>query len=243
MNQPLYDIYFTGQLVEGTDIATGKANLAKLFKASPENVQKFFNGKPHLLKRAVDKPAALKYKAALHKAGLLVAFKAHQSSVSTPTATTATAAHTTKPDNQREPALSLAPVGTEVLTASERPSIKTQEIDTSAIKMVSAFMDPTPEQKTIPPAPDTRHMSIAAAGSDLLTDQPETPQPPPVDTSAITLAPAGTELEELHDKATPLNPDTSKLSIAPPGSDLREGQPPSPTKPAPNTEHIRLAKD
>ncbi len=261
MDQPLYDIYFTGKLVEGIDTGTAQANFAKLFKMAPDNAAKLFNGKAQSLKRGVDKAEALKYKAALHKAGLLVAFKAHQPSPSTtndattPEATntsspkvsprqTSTAVNATSTESTTQQAdWSLAAVGSDVLKEGERQQVPERDIDTSNIKMVSAFVDLTPEPKAAPPAPDTSHISVAAVGEDLLADKPEPPPPLPLDIDAITLAPPGTELEELHADLPPLNPYISALSLAEAGTDLLEGQTNEPPPPPPKTDHISVAKD
>lgn len=233
MDQPLYDVFFTGKLVEGADPNTARDSFAKLFKASPEAVEKFFNGKAQALKRGVNKEEALKYKAALHKAGMMVAFKAHQTEAS---------AAAPQPAVAGEEDWSLAPVGSDVLKPDERHDVAPREIDTSAIKMVSAFATVEEEAKPVPPAPDTSHISVAQAGEDLLVDKPEAPPPLPLDLDSITLAPPGTELEELHDDLPPLDPDISGLSMAEAGVDILEGQPKKQPPPAPNTDHIKVAE-
>ena len=244
MDQPLYDIYFTGALVEGADLQTAKDGFARMFKASPEAVAKFFNGKPQALKRGVDKAEALKYKAALHKAGMMVAFKAHQADTPATTKASATSVADTAaqatPSTSTQEDWSLAPTGSDVLRADERKHVPTQDIDTSAIKMVSAFANLDPEPKVTPPAPDTSHISVAAVGEDLLIDKPEAPPPLPLNLDDITLAPPGADLEELHDDLPPLNPDISGISLAEPGVDLLEGQQKPAPPAAPNTDHLKL---
>jgi hypothetical protein len=246
MEQPLYDIYFTGKLVEGVDTGTGKANLAALFKRSEQQIATFFDGKPHLLKRAIDKPGAIKYKAALHKAGLLVAVKAHQTaatqtSSAAPTDQQATTAASAA--SEPEPDWSLAPPGSDVLQANERKTVAPRDIDTSAIKMVPAFMSTDPEPQPSVPAPDVSHLSVAATGTDLLATKPPPAPSPEVNIDAISLAPAGTELEEIHPHVIPLNPDTSQLSLADAGAELLEGQTKATPPPAPNTDHLTVKPD
>ncbi|ARN75381.1 hypothetical protein [Oceanicoccus sagamiensis] len=262
MDQPLFDIIFTGQLVEGTDTDSAKSNLATLFKTSADNVEKIFNGKPQALKRGVDKAQALKYKAALHKAGLLVAFKAHQAASEAPAAKpqapeqsqyqppqqapqhpSQQAETAAAPAQKAEDDWSLAPAGSDLLKDNERQQSPEVAVDTSNIKMVSAFMEPEPEVKAVPPAPDTRHLSAAAVGEDLLTEKPEAPPPLPLNLDNISLAPAGTELEQLQDQRPPLDPDISGISIAEAGADLLEGQVKPPPPPAPNTDHMSVAGD
>ena len=255
MDQPLFDIYFTGQLVEGVDQETAIGNVAKLFKSTPEKMAKLFTGKPQALKKGIDKAGAIKYKAALHQAGLLVAVKTQTAAKEAPVASAppstpkSTATSTEQPSQttasaQAEEDWSLAAAGSDVLREDERAKPVSNDIDTSAIKMVSAFMEPEPiASPEPPPAPNTSHISVAMAGEDLLTDKPEPPPPMPLDLDSISLAPPGSDLEQIPDSATPLNPDISALSIADAGADLLEGQ----TKPeppaAPDTQHLSIAKD
>ncbi len=247
MDQPLYDIIFTGQLVEGTDTETAKSNLASLFKTTPANVEKIFSGQPQPLKRGVDKAQALKYKAALHQAGLLVAFKAHQVASKPPATQAAPSTSTAAPAapiNQVEnDDWSLAPTGSDLLKANERQETTETAIDTSNIKMLSAFMEPEAEIKEVPPAPDTGHISVAAVGEDLLTEKPDAPPPLPLDLDNISLAPPGSDLEQLNEGLPPLNPDTSSISIADVGADILEGQVKEPPPAAPNTDHLSVASD
>ena len=64
-----YDIYFAGKIVEGFDVSAVRENIARLFKADEKTLEKLFSGKPQAIKRGVDKQTAIKYKAALEKAG------------------------------------------------------------------------------------------------------------------------------------------------------------------------------
>lgn len=253
MEQPLFDIMFNGELVEGTDTKTAKQNLAKLFKSTPESMDKLFTGKPQVLKRGVDKAEALKYKAALHKAGVLARFKAHQTDTTDtapPPPSQATAPQiAAKPASQTAPTeqsntadedWSLAPTGSELLKANEKKPIVNADIDTSSIKLVSAFMEPVVEQREAPPAPDTSHFSVAGVGEDLLAEKPEAPPPLPLDLDSLSLAPAGSDLEELHYGLPEVNPDTSYLSIAEAGADLLEGQQKQEPPPPPDTSHLRI---
>ena len=252
MDQPLYDVIFSGQLVEGIDTETAKNNLATLFKTTPANVEKIFSGKPQPLKRGIDKAQALKYKAALHKAGLLVSFRPQQSASEAAPPTSSPVEQPKEnvpaPTPQPEPAAaeedwSLAPTGSDLLKANEKQPVAEVSVDTSNIKMVSAFMEPEPEVKELPPAPDTTHISVAAAGEDLLIDKPDAPPPLPLDLDDITLAPPGSDLEQISDDLPPLDPDTSSISMADLGADILEGQVKPAPPPAPNTDHISVANN
>ena len=246
MTQELYDIYFTGQLVEGTTTETAIANMAKLFKKPAEDIAKLFNGKPQLLKRGADKTAALKYKAALHQAGILVAFRAHQDSVNAdPIAQSAPSTAATSPADQAKDNQdwSLAPAGSDLLKENERYHPTPLTVDTSAIKMVSSFMEIPAEIKIAPPAPNTNHLSIAATGEDLLIDKPVAIAAPNIDIEDITLAPAGAEIDHIQHNLPPLQPNIDGITIAEPGADILEGIIKAPVPPAPNTDHLALDDD
>lgn len=246
MDQLLYDIFFGGQLVKGTDPEQAKQAFAQLFKSSPDKVEKFFTGTPLPLKRGVDKAAALKYKATLHKAGMIVVFRAHQAEqADTVTASSPQAPGAGRTVNEplaAEESWSLAPVGSDVLKESEKQAVEAREVDTSAIKLASTFMEPEIEEKPYVPAPDISHISAAPVGEDLLVNKPEPPPPLPVDISDMDLAPPGSDLEQLKDDIPEVNPDTSTLSVAPAGAELLEGQPKTEPPPAPNTDHLGLSK-
>lgn len=53
MADSLFKIVFEGQVREGVELDTAKANLAGLFKSEARAVQKLFNGQPVALKRGL----------------------------------------------------------------------------------------------------------------------------------------------------------------------------------------------
>ena len=66
---PLYDIFFQGELLPGSDADTVKSALAKLFKADADTIERLFSGKPVAVKRGCDKDTALRYKKGMEQAG------------------------------------------------------------------------------------------------------------------------------------------------------------------------------
>ena len=71
-----YNVYFSGQLLDGQQLPTVRANMAKLFNADEATLDKLFSGKAQLVKRDCDKATALKYKQAIEKAGAIPVIKA-----------------------------------------------------------------------------------------------------------------------------------------------------------------------
>jgi hypothetical protein len=65
-----YAIVFNGQIIDGFQIISVKAHLAKMLKASPEKISALFSGKPVVIKRTTNKQTAIKYSTALKKVGV-----------------------------------------------------------------------------------------------------------------------------------------------------------------------------
>jgi hypothetical protein len=256
---PHYDIYTTGELLGTADIADTRLALAKLFKTTEDKIAHLLAGKPQLIKRNVEKNEALRYKAALHQAGLLVNLKvvetittdsAPVSVTNISVANTAPTSTNIAPSNQADNPIeatnqgfSLAPAGSDLLNANEKKSIESREIDTSAIKLAATVFITESAPNHQPPAPDTSHLNLAEVGSLLGADNQQSPLPAP-DVSHLSVAEVGTSLDEIKSTALALNPDISNLSLAEAGVDLipADYHKPAPP-PAPSTDHIQLAND
>lgn len=236
MNQPLYDVICTGQLLEGTDPELALIKLAKAFKTSTDKVAKFIEGQPHTIKRGVDKSTALQYKSSLRKIGVMVAFQLHQAS----SEASRSANQANESPSSTEGALTLAPVGADVLREDERRVIPENTIDTSALKLSSAFQEQTVSSDDQHPSPDVSHLSIAETGSDLNPDRPEPPEELELNLDEYTLSVLGCDMGQLKDEQPALKPDTSALSLAPAGSQLTEGKAQS-TEKAPDVSHLSLS--
>ena len=224
MSEPRYDILFAGEILAGNHRDTVADNLARLFKATPETVDRLMDGGMHVLKRGTDRETALKYESAMQRAGaraILREVAAESAPTPPPPQTPAPApvpadpapARTAGPDAT---GLSLAPPGSEVLAPHERRSVDAVVVDTSGIALAAVFAAPSGTDRPPPPAaPDTSHISIAAPGADLLEGHHAPAPPPPPDTAALSLAAPGALLEELKPERKALNPDTSGLSLLP----------------------------
>ena len=69
MDEQLYKVVFRGEILKGRDPDEVKAELAVLFKTTPERVEKLFSGNPVVIANKVNGQQAQKYKDALEKAG------------------------------------------------------------------------------------------------------------------------------------------------------------------------------
>ena len=238
----LYDVYFTGKLIDNISAEQAQLSVAKLFKTSPEKIAHLFNGKTHVLKRQLSKEDALKYKNVLRKAGLSILFKISEDSntASSSAAPAATAESAPAEPSSQATGLSMAPVGSDVLSASERRTFVPANIDTSDIQLLSPFDQQETATTPSATAPDTSHISVAGVGEDLNPNRPASPAPLDLNLDDISLAPAGALLEELHEEIPLVDPDISAMSMAPVGADLLEGQVHKSPPPPPDTSHLSV---
>ena len=209
MGEERFDIVFGGELLAGFAPATVADNLARLFKATPDTVARLLDGGTHTLKRNVDAGTAAQYRSAMERAGARALLRP----LTPEPAAAAPAA-----------ALDLAPPGGELLAAHERRPDTVVEVDTSHIRLASAFATAA-EERPLPAPPDTSHISIAAVGADLLPERATAMPPPPPDTSTITLAEPGAVLGPQGVAQAIAVPDISHISLAPPGAPLEELRP------------------
>jgi hypothetical protein len=249
---PLYDICFAGDILEGQDLASVKLKMAALFKADDATVLKLFSGKTQYVKRNCDRSTALKYKKAIEQAGArpivraaagaakpseAVAKPAQDTSAAQRIAALAGAAGVSRgnpdrpvqadPDQQVSPVddpdeFDLAPAGSEVLRPEERVAPVSPHIDTSAIEVLETGGNLSPAAPPPPPAPDTDHLSMGEVGEDIPTLASTTPALSP-DISGIALSPENSDFSDCAaPPATAPQLDLSALNLAPGGADILE---------------------
>ena len=241
MADPKYDIYFRGEFLPGADEAKAKAAIAKIFKADDAKLALLFSGKVNTIKKSVDKATAAKYQQAFKQAGakaIITLEKAtlgkatsekEASAIPAKTSTVETSspnisAPKSSADKASAPSSSTAaqvtqgnwdilPTGSDLLAPEERRNIPDVEVDTSAIKMVSPFSEIEVEEKVEPPAPDTSHISVASAGEDMNPDRAAPIPELELDLSEFTVAEAGVELADKKEKEVPPAPDTNHINL------------------------------
>ena len=201
MDNTLYDICFRGGLMPGADLNTVRSNMASLFKLADVNDPKIaamFSGRVVILKKGIDKQSALKYQAVLEKSGAKVILKekaASSTTQSTATLTTERSIEST-PQTQSPPpeqqSWDVAATGSDLLKPGEKTPFTAVEVDTSAIKL--APVSPFERNETPPPPPPKiDHISMAEAGSDLLTEKTPEPPEPDIDLSHLNIEPQDIE--------------------------------------------------
>lgn len=196
MSEQQYDIIFRGDIVLGHQLADVKLRLQQLFKADAAKVDSLFSGRPVPLKRGLDLSSAQKYRDALIKAGAQIELVASVDAAAIAPALTqpvAKVAITPKPivnpaanntveqpfvaqvstpltQTHARATFSLAPVGTDLLLAGEKPGFIPRPIDTSALSLGSEggnLLDASEQKQNVArvAVPD---FTLAEVGSDLI---------------------------------------------------------------------------
>ena len=228
--EPLYDVCFAGQLLDGQDLQSVRDKIQKLFKANPETLEKLFSGKNQILKRGCDKPTALKYKKAMEAAGAKPEIRAVE------------VAATPESPPPAEQSFDLAPVGADVLRADEREAPTHIDVDLSHLSLDAAGTTLGKSAQATHSAPDTSHLTMGEVGDDI-PGLPKTRTTVTPNTDNISLAPQGSDLSDKL-TATDVSPelDLSAIELAPAGADVLEEQyKKNEETDAPDTSHIDLA--
>ncbi|MDG2046282.1 MAG: hypothetical protein P8J79_03620 [Halioglobus sp.] len=205
-----YNVYFAGRLVEGHDLDTVREELAKLFNADQQTLDKLFNGEVQLIKSGCDKATAIKYKIVMQRAGAeptlakvaSASKQANDESIKAHTAETKIAALAAAPVNrsfdtpgsivktptmpqEATPALDgigLSPVGTDVLQINERAAPINLSVDTSALTLNTLGQRLSQKSSSPPAMPDTSHLKVAKVGDIIPNLLPPTkPASPNID--------------------------------------------------------------
>lgn len=219
MTDTLYEVIFQGELVEGFSAADVKANIARLFKASPQQIEQMFSGRRVVIRNQLDQETAQKYQVLLRKNGALCSLA---------------------PMQPAAPAKRPAPVSPQPVTPAPSSSANAAPAPKPAASAAPAAVAPAaPAARKAAPSTDGRlnlagkkadailqnvDLELAPVGATLAA--PSRPQPVEVpDLSHLTLAPVGATLVEHAEPPPAIVPDIDHLSVAPPGTRLSDPTP------------------
>ncbi len=191
MSNDLYEVVFSGGILDGADPAQVRKNIGNMFKADAAKLKHLFSGNRVVIKKNIDQQTAMKYQAAMKKAGAICELK-QLSSIKSPIATEVAA---TAPTKQT--------------TSSARASQSRSTAVASGDILPAPDTDPlhiTGEQIADLSA------SLAPVGSDVQDAKPDIPEPA-LDIAGLSMAPPGADLEQVKNKAEPPPPDTAGLSL------------------------------
>ncbi|NQD35738.1 hypothetical protein HPT27_01810 [Permianibacter sp. IMCC34836] len=219
-----FEVVFDGRIVPGRDLAEVKANVANLFKAKPEAIERLFSGQPVTIKKDLDYPAALRYIAALKEAGALARFKQQEGGPSVA--------------RKASDSWSLAPVGTDLLGLRPAPPVP-PPIDLSALSLAPVGADMAEHQDVVPvPVGDISSITLAEVGADIGTPRELIPLPEP-DLSDLSVAEVGATLGAQRAVEPVKIGDISGITIAEVGAVLDTSEKKAPPPP-PKTDHLKL---
>lgn len=140
MSQPTYSLVFRGDLMPGYTAADVKTNMARLFKAGPETLEKLFSGRPLAIKKGLGKAQAVQLQATLAKLGAQSSLKAEgEPAVPTPPPSPAPQATESRTSAlPTEPDWSLAPMEGNLIKEHERAGKKAVEVDVAHLSLKPA---------------------------------------------------------------------------------------------------------
>lgn len=226
MSDELFDIYFSGKVIDQDQLPEVRQKIGKLFKASEAVLDKLFSGQPTKIKKAVDMDTAIKYRVKFREAGAIVDIRPCQSAPPAPASAPTTeaippsnftAAETAAP----EPAEETVAEAAAPQTAAAAPG----SIDAS-LALPGSIIDDTPEP---PPANyNTDEFDLGEANSGSLEEFAETVIPAAIpDISSLDVAETDAPLDNTP-APEPLEVDTSNMAIDAFSGDLDQTPPPPP---------------
>lgn len=185
-----YNIYFAGRLVDGHDLDSVRKNLAQVFKADEQTLDKLFSGRRRLVKSDCDKATALKYKTVMQRAGAELIISLIKADTKEPNAApqkaptaaeriatlaaTSTEEHfeaTTSAAQQaglsRTASISLAPPATDVLKISERAVKFIRSVNTAGLELDKFGQRLSERLSPAPAIPDISHLNVAEVGETI----------------------------------------------------------------------------
>lgn len=251
MSAPEFDIIFRGDIVFGHQLAEVKAKLQQLFKADAAKIDALFTGRPVPLKRNLDEATANKYRDALIKAGAMVEVCSSDTSPANAAPKPAPAPRRTvdavAPAAPVASGWTLAPLGSDLLPAKERPAAPAPvSVDISGLSLRAAegnLVDVGEVHEEISVQVIAPDLGLAAVGADLISADEKLALPlVEIELEDWEIAEAGSDLltEDERPIVLPAVVEVGDYGLAPAGSDL--GQLKSNVKPVtPDISGLRLA--
>ncbi len=212
MSDELFDIFFSGKVLDPDQTELVKQKVAKLFNADDALIAKLFSGKPAKIKKAVDMDTAIKYRVKFREMGAVVDIRPAKAQSETPPPPA--------PKPEPEPAPEPSPE-----TNSPEISAPSAELNAS-LAIPGTLMD-----DAVPPPPadiDTSHLTASDANFGSLEEYAETVIPAPLpDTSGLDLDASAGPLDSTPE-VPPLEVNTGDMAIDAFSGNLDDTPPPPP---------------
>lgn len=197
----MFQLVFKGECTPGTDPGTARNNAKNLFKATVEQVDRMFSGQPVVIRNKLEEVQAEKYRAVLHKHGMVAYVQAMEGTAPPPPS---------RPAPEPEPRAQSQPEQAPRHPAAEQTAAADKPASSVAVE---------PGDR-LPVAGEKVDSILSGSGLTLdpvgvtLEEHREAPAPMFQHLDDWTLAPPGTELGVKRDLPPPVVPDVSHLSLA-----------------------------
>lgn len=192
----MFQLVFRGECTPGTDEAVARSNARTLFKASVDQVERMFSGRPVVIRNKLDQEQAEKYRAVLGRHGMVAyveSMSAPVGAAGSPSASAEPAKPTTASAPPQPGAVTAAPGGSSGPDREPGGRLPVAGERVEEVLAGSALaLDPvgtTLSEHEQPPAPVFEHLDD------------------------WTLAPPGADLGVERDLPPPVVPDVSHLSL------------------------------
>lgn len=240
--EPTFDVYLSGDLLEGFTPESVAGNLARLFKVDAAAAAKLVDGQQHRVKSNCNKAAALQYRKALTEIGANVTVLRHGADAPTSAETSAESANAPSPRAAATPAagkadfLSDMPAdrnphpGSSALPATPEQARHIAQAKARESGKSASFESYRPGDKPIDFQPsghgssDPRlidELTIAPVGA-LISEGGSEPAYKLVTPPDFDVAPPGEPIPTLQEHKEAINPNIDHLHLAPLRDDVKE---------------------
>jgi hypothetical protein len=205
-----FDIYFSGELIEGADPAEVRRSLCRMNGIDETKAIKLLSGMPVKVKSNVDVETAGKYRASFRKIGVLIDIRPCELTGSGPVGHSAPDSEPTTISGQET---ADSPTTIDEVTPPVNGIAVEEEAPLELLPANTGSLEDCARPKPVQPLPDVSDLAIDASGKPL----DSSPEPPPalIDTSHLSAEPA--RVGSLEDCVVPKTirpiPDVSHLRL------------------------------
>jgi len=192
MADKLFDIAFSGQIVDGADLPAVKKVIGKIFKVEGAKLEQMFSGRRVLIKRQADEITMIKYRGAFQKAGAVCEIVDLSKDV-------AVAQDKPAQADNKAPA---TPQNNDSEYVSKYP--ESDEVPQALLATPLAAKGENIQDLSA---------DVAPVGSSM-QHKIETVDEPVIDISGIDVAPVGSDMSQNNGEEVPPPPDTTGLTMA-----------------------------
>ena len=193
MADQLFEVAFSGKIIDDANLDEVKQKVGKMFKADDAKIAQLFSGKRVVIKKNIDQATAAKYKTALNRAGAECEVKPMGGDVNAPAAS---------------PPADNAPAATTATVAASAAAIEYES-------NYDGELTPAPQTDPLGITGDQIEdlsVSLAPVGSELQDDY-ATVEAPQIDTADFDMAPVGADLSDDDNQPEPAPPIVPDLEL------------------------------